>query len=98
MHLEPGSETVEPRHWSSRYDVTSLRWIIALFTHALCHDRKSVHVTQTTVKCFYTGVCEPMDDERCKGKNDWVVCSKQKDMECDVLSDPGKPNNVLNFI
>lgn len=57
-----------------------------------------MHVTQTTVKCFYTGVCEPMDDERCKGKNDWVVCSKQKEMECDVLSDPGKPNYVLNCI
>eukprot|EP00105_Crassostrea_gigas_P028554 XP_011450241.1 PREDICTED: dopamine beta-hydroxylase-like [Crassostrea gigas] len=36
----------------------------------------------------HPGVCEPMDDERCKGKNDWVVCSKQKEMECDVLSDP----------
>ncbi|XP_078324642.1 DBH-like monooxygenase protein 2 homolog [Crassostrea virginica] len=35
----------------------------------------------------HPGVCEPMDDERCKGKNDWVVCNKQTELECDVLGD-----------
>ena len=35
-----------------------------------------------------------MDDERCKGKNDWVVCNKQKELECDVLGDSGRFNII----
>ncbi|XP_062583183.1 uncharacterized protein LOC134244942, partial [Saccostrea cucullata] len=35
----------------------------------------------------HPGVCEPLGDEKCKGKNDWLNC-KRSDFECDTLNDP----------
>lgn len=91
LHLEPGSGIDGPCYGAPRYAALWTRNNTVLLTPILTTGN---YCSRLWPCQYFLGVCEPMDDERCKGKNDWVVCNKQTELECDVLGDSGRFNII----
>ncbi|XP_041370971.1 uncharacterized protein LOC121384577 [Gigantopelta aegis] len=44
----------------------------------------------------HPGICTPWDDDKCRGKNDWVNC-EATEFECDAVKEPDVQNVTLRF-
>ncbi|XP_069119453.1 dopamine beta-hydroxylase-like [Argopecten irradians] len=51
----------------------------------------------TTMQLSHPGICEPLDSDTCRGKNDWLDCSSTGNNNCPAFKEPGVKNVTLRF-